>query len=228
MTEENGKRIVAVMKGYERKSKLPHYNMWSKCGSSYKLKINELNYVTNECPKASQPDRLSLDAGCGFGVYSSMLLSKGYFVVSMDVSVGMLRKARDLVKNDKIFYVRGSVTHLPFKHDIFSLILCVDTLHHLTEKFIDMAFDEFRRTAKSRSTLITDTRNPLNLLLFAQYKMEDKKWAEKGGLTLKARSLKRMTRKLKKFGFKLKKTKGIGFPIEVFAPYIVIVSEPSS
>jgi len=37
-----------------------------------------------------------------------------------------------------------------------------------------------------------------------------------------------MTRKLKKFGFILKKTRGIGFSFEMFAPYIVIVSESVS
>ena len=228
MTEEDVKRMGAVMKGYERKSRLPHYDMWSKFGPSYNFKIGELNYVKSECRAVPKFTAIALDAGCGPGVYSSMLLSKGYSVVGLDVSVGMLRKARTLISSDEISWVRASITHLPLKKDLFDLILCVDTLHHLPEKFIEMAFHEFKRTSKSRGTVIIDTRNPLNPLLYLQYKIEDKKWAEKSGLTLKARSLRHMTRKLRKFGFKLKKTKAIGFSFEMFAPYIVIVAESIS
>ena len=137
MTEEERQRLIAAMKSYERKSKLPHYDMWGKLTGSYDFKVKELRYVTKECQEAPQSGALALDAGCGVGVYSSMLANKGYTVVGLDASFGMLKKAKSLVKGDNVFLVRGSITRLPFRQGEFDLILCVDTLHHLTWAFFD-------------------------------------------------------------------------------------------
>ena len=189
LTQEETEKLIAVMKGYERKSKLPHYSMWSKQGRSYNFKIKELNFVTAECPEAFGQDKIALDAACGYGVYSSMLSDKGYTVVGLDVSAGMLKKARNAVQKDGVSFVRGSVTHLPFKEDIFDIILCVDTLHHLVDSFFDMALGEFERTIKTGGRFITDTRNALNPVVSIQFRVGNRKWSEKGGLILKARSL---------------------------------------
>lgn len=224
MTEEETKRLIAVMKSYERKSKLPHYDMWSKFTGSYDFKVEELNYVTMECPRLLESDALALDAGCGFGVYSSMLSNKGYRVVSLDVSVGMLKKTRKLMKKDDATFIRGSITHFPFKKGRFDLILCLDTLHHLTDNNFDKTLCEFRRIAKTDGLFIMDTRNALNPIVFVRYRMTNMKWAKKGGLTLIPRSLNRVERKLKECGFKPVKSRSIGFLVSVIAPYIVVIS----
>lgn len=215
------------MKSYERKSKLPHYGMWGKFTGSYDFKIEELNYVTMECPRLLESDALALDAGCGFGVYSRMLSDKGYRVVSLDVSVEMLKKARNLIKKSDVSFIRGSITHLPFEKNRFELILCSDTLHHLTDNHFDKTLCEFRRIAKTDGLLIMDTRNALNPIVFVKYRMANMKWAKKGGLTLIPRSLNRVEKKLKECGFKPVKTRSIGFLISVIAPYIVVISRAS-
>lgn len=224
MTEEDVAKLVAVMKSYERKSKLPHYNMWGKATSSYKFKVEEFRLVAVECPKARGSKTLALDAGCGYGVYSQMLSKKGYAVVALDVSTGMIRKARELVDESNVWFVRGSITHLPLKENKFNFVLCVDTLHHLTDSFIDQALDEFRRVTKSGGVFITDTRNALNPAVSLQYWIKNRKWAAKGGLTLKARTLRNIKKKLSKHGFRVDKSSGIGWGSPALAPYIVVIS----
>lgn len=225
LTEEEVAKLVAVMKSYERKSKLPHYNMWGKATSSYKFKIEEFRLVAAECPNSSSSDMLALDAGCGYGVYSLMLSQKGYSVVALDVSTGMLKKAKNSVEDENVSFVRGSITHLPLRADLFDLTLCLDTLHHLTDSFLDKALDEFRRTIRHHGVLMTDTRNALNPAISVQYWMSNRKWAEEGGLTLKARSLRSMRKRMSRHRFKIAKTKGIRFALNALAPYILIVSK---
>jgi len=225
LPEEEARRLIAVMKSYERKSKLPHYDMWGRFTGSYDFKIEELNYVTMECPGPLESDSLALDAGCGFGVHSHMLSDKGYRVVSLDVSVGMLKKARSLVNKSCVSFVRGSITHLPFRKKVFELILCLDTLHHLTDEHFDKSLREFRRIAQIDGLFITDTKNTLNPLLFMRYHVANMRWARTGGLTLISRSLNRVERRLKECGFEPMKTHGIGFFMSMIAPYIVVISK---
>jgi len=225
LPQEENEKLIAVMKSYERKSKLSHYDMWSKQGRSYNFKIKELDFVTAEWPEAYEQDKIALDSGCGYGLYSLMLSDKGYAIVGLDASAGMLKKAKDAVPKGTVFFVRGSITDLPFREGEFDLTLCVDTLHHLTDNFLGKTFDEFRRIIKFHGMLITDIRNALNPAVSLQYWMKRRKWAEKGGLVLKARSLGQMKRKLIENDFKILKTKSIGFFAKLFPPYIVIVSE---
>jgi len=225
LTREDSKRMKAVMKGYERKSKLPHYDVWGKLDISYEFKAREFSFVTSECPKITDSNNMALDAGCGSGRYSSMLSSKGYIVIGLDVSAGMLRIAKNSVRQDNVFFVRGTLTNLPLRSHNFDLTLCIGTLHHLTNSYLEKALGEFQRTIRTGGSLITDIRNSLNPMLYIQYRLQDAKWTDVAGLTLKARSMISFKRKLHKFGFKVEKAKGIGFFNTTFAPFIVTVSK---
>lgn len=218
-------KLVAVMKSYERKTRLSHYNMWGRTTSSYRFKIEELNLVRADCPEPCGSDAFALDAGCGYGVYSLMLSQKGYNVVALDVSAGMLKKAKSSLRNGNAAFVRGSVTHLPFRENSLDLTLCLDTLHHFTDSFLDVALDEFRRTIKYSGVLITDTRNALNPAISLQYWVRNRRWAEEGGLTLKARSLSNMRKRMSQYRFNIVKTKGMRFALDALAPYILVFSK---
>lgn len=232
MTNENTRRLIALMKSFEHWSKLPHYSMWGKSTGVYNFKIQELNYVTEECPHAFQSSALALDAGCGVGVYSSMLTHKGYHAIGLDVSSGMLKKAKILFGGENISFVRGSITNLPFKRGEFDVILCVDTLHHLTNSHFTQALNEFSRVIRRHGLLVSDTRNALNPLLWIRCRLRNRRWAEKGGLTLVPRSLKLVKKRLQERGFKSVKVKRIGLSrinrsVGLIAPYIVVIARAS-
>lgn len=199
--------------------------MWGKATSSYKYKVEEFRLVAAECPKPRDPNALALDAGCGYGIHSLMLSQKGYGVVALDVSAGMLKKAKSSVEDGNVSFVRGSITHLPLREDLFDLTLCLDTLHHFADSFLSKALDEFRKTLRYGGVLMTDTRNALNPAVSVQYWIRNRRWAEEGGLTLKARSLRNMRKRMSLHRFKIAKTKGMRFALSALAPYILIVSK---
>jgi ubiquinone/menaquinone biosynthesis C-methylase UbiE len=89
---------------------------------------------------------------------------------------------------------------------------------------LDKALKEFRRVIKSDGQLATDIRNALNPLVSLQYYVSNRKWAQVGGLTLKARSLSGVEKRMTQKGFRIKKIRGIGFGFSLLAPYIVIFS----
>ncbi len=70
---------------------------------------------------------LILDNGCGIGYMAEFLPTEG--IIGFDMSGGMLSKA----KNKIYILVRGDSQQLPFKDEIFDVILCKSLLHHLSD-----------------------------------------------------------------------------------------------
>lgn len=141
----------------------------------------------------------------------------------------MLRKAKSLFDEEDISFVRGSITDLPFKKGKFDVILCLDTLHHLTNSHFTQALNEFVRVIRPHGLIVSDTRNALNPLLWIRCRLRNRKWAKRGGLTLVPRSLKHVEKRLKERGFKPVKVKRIDLSqinrsVRLIAPYIVIIA----
>ncbi|HUV89180.1 MAG TPA: methyltransferase domain-containing protein [Anaerolineae bacterium] len=67
-----------------------------------------------------------LDVGGGTGRVAQALRGSDQVVI-LDVSVGMLRQAR----NKGLLVVQGEAEALPFRRETFARILMVDTFHHL-------------------------------------------------------------------------------------------------
>jgi SAM-dependent methyltransferase len=72
----------------------------------------------------------ALDAGCGTGHWARVLGSVGCAVFGLDLSVGMLRRARSAGVADLI---RGDAAALPFSPAMFGLVFSVNTLHHFPD-----------------------------------------------------------------------------------------------
>jgi demethylmenaquinone methyltransferase/2-methoxy-6-polyprenyl-1,4-benzoquinol methylase len=70
-----------------------------------------------------------LDVGGGTGRVAQALRGSDQAVI-LDVSVGMLRQAR----NKGLLVVQGEAEALPFRRETFSRILMVDTFHHLRDQ----------------------------------------------------------------------------------------------
>jgi ubiquinone/menaquinone biosynthesis C-methylase UbiE len=82
----------------------------------------------------------ALDVGCGTGHWLRILGSLGCAVHGLDLSLGMLRRARAAgVAN----LIRGNAAALPFSRPMLDLVFCVNALHH----FADAAL--FIREARS-------------------------------------------------------------------------------
>lgn len=69
-----------------------------------------------------------LDVGCGTGQLAAAIAACGYTVFGLDLSPGMVRKARDRGLEGTY---SGVGTALPFADNTFDLAITVATLHHL-------------------------------------------------------------------------------------------------
>jgi len=85
-----------------------------------------------------------LDIGCGTGLYSRAAIKKSDFVVSMDLSMAMLRNAKKLPR--QVYICADSNLVYPFKDNTFSVITAMDVLSYLSD--LQLAFAEIKRLLK--------------------------------------------------------------------------------
>jgi ubiquinone/menaquinone biosynthesis C-methylase UbiE len=92
-----------------------------------------------------------LDAGCAFGRDSSVLDDAGFEVTGIDLSDGLLQKAREL--NPDLDFKKMDVRSLEFADGTFDGIWCHAVLLHLNDEDIVKALEEFHRVLKPDGTL---------------------------------------------------------------------------
>jgi ubiquinone/menaquinone biosynthesis C-methylase UbiE len=77
-----------------------------------------------------------LDAGCGNGRYSRFLLRRAdpdALITAFDYSQGMLKRARERLRNPRVSQLAADLTRLPYADDSFDAIICGWVLEHLPD-----------------------------------------------------------------------------------------------
>src|SRR3989442_2256501 len=69
-----------------------------------------------------------LEVGCGTGRWLTELQPIARRVYGVDLSLGMLRQARQ--RQEPLCRTCGHVSHLPFPDAVFDLVFCVNAFHH--------------------------------------------------------------------------------------------------
>ncbi|MCL4533991.1 MAG: class I SAM-dependent methyltransferase [Bacteroidetes bacterium] len=101
-----------------------------------------------------------LDVGCGTGQLAGRLEERGYEVVGLDASLGMLEV---LAERTPARAVAGLADALPFPTESFDLVVCVATLHHIAAApRVAAAISEMCRVARRPGTIVIWDHNPLN------------------------------------------------------------------
>ncbi len=103
------------------------------------------------------PETHLLEAGCGTGLVLGRLAPHAKVAVGVDLSSGMLKKAR--AKN--LTVVQGSVTQLPLADASFDLVCSFKVLAHV--EAIEEAMREFSRVLRPGGRLLAEFYNPLSL-----------------------------------------------------------------
>jgi ubiquinone/menaquinone biosynthesis C-methylase UbiE/uncharacterized protein YbaR (Trm112 family) len=100
---------------------------------------------------------LSLDIGCGNGIYIDNFNSK---VVAMDINPYFVKVARDMCDNrDSIYFVVADANKLPFRDNIFDFTFCSSVLEHFEQVNLEKILEGFERVTKPRGLIQVDTPN---------------------------------------------------------------------
>lgn len=110
---------------------------------------------------------LSLDLGCGTGNYSLELYKRGFAVIGLDSSKEMLKVARK--KISEIYFIKGDAYFLPFKNEVFDLVLSITMFEFIKEPIRVMK--EIYRVLKPGGEVLIGTMNGRSLwFLFKRIK----------------------------------------------------------
>ncbi len=103
-----------------------------------------------------------LDAGCGTGQFSAVLLPHVARVVGLDLNPGMLAVARAKFEGEpRVSLHRGSIEELPFDDDQFDGAVINQVLHHLPDDDAwsrhRRVFSELRRVLRPGASFVLNT-----------------------------------------------------------------------
>lgn len=110
---------------------------------------------------------LILDLGCGIGTFTSLLSARAT-VVGVDFSKEAMKAAKSVVSEygnkTSSGLVRCDVQFLPFKNEVFDVIISADLVEHLYETQYVKSTLECSRVLKRDGVLAIYTPNPITLL----------------------------------------------------------------
>jgi ubiquinone/menaquinone biosynthesis C-methylase UbiE len=133
------------------------YAAWS---SSYDERMNPLVMAEQPAMNALLDGIASgraLDAACGTGRLTRMLLDHGHDVTGVDASEAMLERAR--VNASEASLHRGSLLHLPFPDASFDVVCCGLALTHVL--LLQPAIEELARVLREGGRLLLSDVHPV-------------------------------------------------------------------
>jgi len=95
------------------------------------------------------PKTKVLDVGCGTGAQSLIMAELGFDVCGIDISSGLLRKAKEKLRKNRCSaeFIQSSCTDLPFQKKTFDVEVCFyNVINHVPE--YEVALKEMSRVLK--------------------------------------------------------------------------------
>ncbi len=119
----------------------------------------KIQLIIEALSKSSQQAGNGLDLGCGLGRQCMEMGNRGYDVIGIDVSLGLLTVAR---KKGAIV-VLGDAKTLPFEDNSLEFVYSIGVLHHLPDKATQkQVCNEVFRILKPGGLFIIHETNPMN------------------------------------------------------------------
>ena len=107
-----------------------------------------------------EPGDFLLDAGCGTGVFTMDMLSCGARVVGLDLSLSMIRRAREKARNSRLQILSADLLSLPFPENTFSKAVSITALEFIPDA--RKAVQELFRVTRKGGTVVVATLNSLS------------------------------------------------------------------
>ena len=98
--------------------------------------------------------KLVLEAGCGAGRFTEVLLKKGAILVSSDLSSAVEVNAENFPQSDKHLVIQSDINDMPYADESFDVVICLGVIQHTpdTEKTIE----DLYKLVKKGGTLVID------------------------------------------------------------------------
>ena len=120
---------------------------WDRYGFS--MSETHARYILKFLGQLPARSRL-LSAGCGAGKYDGLLIEAGHTVLGIDLSEGMLRRARE--RYPGIRYEKKSLQEMDYQGE-FDGVICVDALEHVFPEDWPVIMRGFREALKPGGVL---------------------------------------------------------------------------
>ncbi len=146
------------------------YALWSRTYDQ-RLRLFPVEEPVMHALIGRLPPSIVLDAACGTGRYSEVLVQKGHSVIGVDASADMLARARPKAPDAE--FREGDLTALPLEDASVDAVVCALALVHLED--IDKAMQEFARVLRPGGRLIISDVHPFPIMLGwqAQFRTSD-------------------------------------------------------
>jgi malonyl-CoA O-methyltransferase len=158
--------------------KLKLKRLYDETAVFYDKRYTEIQRAKHRVVLKYLPKRMNrvLDLGCGTGLLLRELCKRGKLVIGVDVSEGMLRKAK--VRNETVNLMVADADNLPFRDGIFDCVVSVTLLQNMPDPAHTVR--EFARVLKRKGLgILTSLKRKHSIEA-----LED--WAKRAGLRIEA------------------------------------------
>lgn len=80
--------------------------------------------------KDNLSDKLVLEAGCGAGRFTEILLQKGARLVSSDLSSAVEVNVENFPVSDKHIVIQADINDMPYADETFDVVICLGVIQH--------------------------------------------------------------------------------------------------
>jgi 2-polyprenyl-3-methyl-5-hydroxy-6-metoxy-1,4-benzoquinol methylase len=104
--------------------------------------------------KDNLKDKLVLEAGCGAGRFTEVLLKKGAILVSSDLSSAVEVNAENFPVSDKHLVIQADINDMPFSDESFDVVICLGVIQHTTDT--EKTIADLYKLVKKGGSLVID------------------------------------------------------------------------
>src|SRR3990172_3276951 len=106
-----------------------------------------------------------LELGCGTGVFTEKLSTQGIRLAAIDISMDLIKKAKEKLNGKGVQFIVADVERLPFKQGGFDSVVGISVLHHLS---LDIACREVYGVLTKGGRLAFSEPNMVNPQIYLQ------------------------------------------------------------